>query len=643
MPGAKAFVVAQVADAPSRRWRSSTTPAASPSSPIPTGTCKDPDQVRDLVESLVRDVGLDGIETFYPPHTADQTKHCLELCEEFGLVPTGSSDFHGPTHKTFSRWGAYDTYGLGEPQVPARALGRLGRERSAAPPGRADARIAHGRCGARLACGHPRASPQLGGRSRGRRALHVAHGRAGPPRRRVDARSARGELDAAPWSTEHGPRSRGRSAAAASRSSASDGPERDPTRRPVAAARQLRRRRDELASRRARQPRRPRRRAPTAAAAERRCRAVARATQTVDHAAGEPRGRRASRLMRRAGGSTRPSRATVSEHAPAARVASDSQASSPAARPSDHRDRRRRERRGAAARSARADCDRAPSTVATATRDAATSAARARASASVARARPRTKLDGAGELPSRHAGATASASAATDAAPPAVARRASAARRRRARIEPIAAAPSAPSDADRRHDVASRASGSPAHRSRAATRRAVASAPRRAAPRRERTASGSRRERRRERSEAPGGRGATSTSAPRIRYGATSRRRRSRASLRRRASGRRSDTSRRRLDSACRPGRRRRTSIPSSSPEKVVCRDPIRISAMETTAAAPKMAQPIDSLCACPATAGRDYWTRPGRGAAATVARRRRRGARSSRRAAKAPWSSPRR
>ena len=49
-----------------------------------------------------------------------QTEHCLELCEEFDLVPTGSSDFHGPNHKTFSRWGAYDTYGLGEPQVPAR-------------------------------------------------------------------------------------------------------------------------------------------------------------------------------------------------------------------------------------------------------------------------------------------------------------------------------------------------------------------------------------------------------------------------------------------------------------------------------------------------------------------------------------------
>ncbi len=81
---------------------------------------QEPEQVRDLVESLVRDVGLDGIETFYPPHTREQTQHCLELCEEFDLVPTASSDFHGPTHKTFSRFGAYDTYGLGEPQVPPK-------------------------------------------------------------------------------------------------------------------------------------------------------------------------------------------------------------------------------------------------------------------------------------------------------------------------------------------------------------------------------------------------------------------------------------------------------------------------------------------------------------------------------------------
>jgi 3',5'-nucleoside bisphosphate phosphatase len=119
VPGAKAFV--------SRKW-----PTADQAVELihdaggvavvahPYWDVKEPAQVRDLVESLVHDVGLDGIESFYPPHTAAQTRHCLALCEEFGLVATASSDFHGPTHRQFSRWGAYDTYGLGEPQVPER-------------------------------------------------------------------------------------------------------------------------------------------------------------------------------------------------------------------------------------------------------------------------------------------------------------------------------------------------------------------------------------------------------------------------------------------------------------------------------------------------------------------------------------------
>ena len=40
-----------------------------------------------------------------------------------GIAATAPSDSHGPTHRTFSRFGAYDTFGLGEPEVPARPAG----------------------------------------------------------------------------------------------------------------------------------------------------------------------------------------------------------------------------------------------------------------------------------------------------------------------------------------------------------------------------------------------------------------------------------------------------------------------------------------------------------------------------------------
>jgi 3',5'-nucleoside bisphosphate phosphatase len=72
------------------------------------------------VDDLIRSLGADGVETFYPTHSEAQTKHLLELCAELDLVPTASSDYHGPTHKTFARFGAYETYGLGDPQVPPR-------------------------------------------------------------------------------------------------------------------------------------------------------------------------------------------------------------------------------------------------------------------------------------------------------------------------------------------------------------------------------------------------------------------------------------------------------------------------------------------------------------------------------------------
>ena len=72
------------------------------------------------VDDLIRALDVDGVETYYPTHSKEQTAHLLELCGELGLVTTASSDYHGPTNKTFSRFGAYETYGLGEPQIPER-------------------------------------------------------------------------------------------------------------------------------------------------------------------------------------------------------------------------------------------------------------------------------------------------------------------------------------------------------------------------------------------------------------------------------------------------------------------------------------------------------------------------------------------
>lgn len=115
VPGAKAFVP--------RRW-----PTAEQAIQLireaggiaviahPYWDISEPNEVDDLIRSL----GADGVETYYPTHSKEQTGHLLELCSELDLVPTASSDYHGPTHKTFSEFGAYDTYGLGEPQVPPR-------------------------------------------------------------------------------------------------------------------------------------------------------------------------------------------------------------------------------------------------------------------------------------------------------------------------------------------------------------------------------------------------------------------------------------------------------------------------------------------------------------------------------------------
>ena len=79
----------------------------------------------EVLEAIDRYVGsgLDGVECFYLTHDRHQTQLLADRCEQLGLLRSGSSDFHGPDHKMFSRFLAYELY----ERVPA--LGTLAPER----------------------------------------------------------------------------------------------------------------------------------------------------------------------------------------------------------------------------------------------------------------------------------------------------------------------------------------------------------------------------------------------------------------------------------------------------------------------------------------------------------------------------------
>ena len=71
----------------------------------------DPDEVLDTVERF-HALGIDGVEVFYITHTREQTELLAERCSRLGMLQTGSADFHGPENRQFSRFLAFDTYGL---------------------------------------------------------------------------------------------------------------------------------------------------------------------------------------------------------------------------------------------------------------------------------------------------------------------------------------------------------------------------------------------------------------------------------------------------------------------------------------------------------------------------------------------------
>ncbi|MBN1529506.1 MAG: adenylyl-sulfate kinase [Thermoleophilaceae bacterium] len=83
----------------------------------------EPDEVLAAVDRYSA-AGLDGVEVFYTSHTEEQTLLLADRCAELGLLRTGSSDYHGPDHRLFSRFRAFDLHGR-EPNLGPIAHGTL--------------------------------------------------------------------------------------------------------------------------------------------------------------------------------------------------------------------------------------------------------------------------------------------------------------------------------------------------------------------------------------------------------------------------------------------------------------------------------------------------------------------------------------
>jgi hypothetical protein len=85
------------------------------------------DELRDWLPDLVK-AGLVGLETYYGPYTEEEERRLRALADEYGLIPTGGTDFHGP--------GIHPTP-LGGRFVPFEAVERLkvaARQRSGVQP-----------------------------------------------------------------------------------------------------------------------------------------------------------------------------------------------------------------------------------------------------------------------------------------------------------------------------------------------------------------------------------------------------------------------------------------------------------------------------------------------------------------------------
>ncbi len=80
------------------------------------------EDVLDTVDRLSA-LGIDGVECFYATHTEAQTRLVAGHCAARGLLTTGSADFHGPGHRLFSTFRAFETYDLTPRLGPIASLG----------------------------------------------------------------------------------------------------------------------------------------------------------------------------------------------------------------------------------------------------------------------------------------------------------------------------------------------------------------------------------------------------------------------------------------------------------------------------------------------------------------------------------------
>ncbi len=82
----------------------------------PHQTNREGDDLKELISGLVS-AGLRGIEAHYSLHTPEQTAEYLGYAEEFGLIITGGTDYHGPRKKDISLG-----VGKGDMHIPYRLV-----------------------------------------------------------------------------------------------------------------------------------------------------------------------------------------------------------------------------------------------------------------------------------------------------------------------------------------------------------------------------------------------------------------------------------------------------------------------------------------------------------------------------------------